>query len=143
MWWIIVAVSIVLLVLAAALIFLYMSMTALRNKGTGVVLRFLPAEGDHGWRHGILVYDEDSVAFYMLRKLVNKRTAVFERDEIHIKARRSPRDREREMMDDTVRIVHLSGGGVDVEMALEPSAHAALLSWLESRPSKRLYSPGL
>lgn len=137
------AVSIVLLVLAAALIFLYISMTSLQDKGTGVVLRVLPAVDYHGWRHGILVYDEDSVAFYMLRKLVNKRTVVLERDEIEIKARRSPRDRECEMMDDTVRIVRITGGDADVELALEPSAHAALLSWLESRPSKRLYSPGL
>lgn len=137
------AVSIVLLALAAALIFIYFSMTSLQDKGTGVVLRVLPAEEDRGWRHGILVYDEDSVAFYMLRKLVNKRTVVLERDEIEIKSRRSPRGRECEMMDDTVHIVHITGGDVEVELALEPSAHAALLSWLESRPSKRLYSPGL
>lgn len=137
------AVSIVLLMLAAACIFLYRSMTALQDKGTPAVVRFLPAEGAHGWRHGILVYDEDSVAFYMLRRLINKNALVLERNSVTIKARRSPRGQECELMGETTYIIHVLSGDIEVEIALEPSAHFAFLSWLESRPNKRLYSPGL
>ncbi|WQD12471.1 MAG: DUF2550 family protein [Lawsonella clevelandensis] len=62
MWWIsVVAVGVVLIALAVALYFFYRHMTALKDKGTGVLIRVLPAEGEHGWRHGILVYEENRV----------------------------------------------------------------------------------
>ena len=46
MWWVsIVAVGVLLIALAAALYFFYRHMTALQGKGTGVLMRTLPAEG--------------------------------------------------------------------------------------------------
>lgn len=144
MWWIgIVAVSVVVIALAVAFYFFYRHMTALQNKGTGVLMRFLPAEEDRGWRHGILVYEENRVRFYKLLKFVDRKAFDLNRDEIHISARRSPTGAELRLMDESTRIVAVTGCDPQVELALSPSAHAALLSWLESRPSKRLYQQGL
>lgn len=144
MWWIgIVTVSVVLIALAVAFYFFYRHMTALQDKGTGVLIRFLPAEGAHGWRHGILVYEENRVRFYKLLKFVNRKAFDLNRDEIHISARRSPQGLEIRLMDETTRIVAITGCDPEAELALSASANAALLSWLESRPSKRLYQQGL
>ncbi|MDU7193484.1 DUF2550 family protein [Lawsonella clevelandensis] len=144
MWWSgIVAVSVVLIALAVASYFFYCHMTALQDKGTGVLMRVRPAEGEHGWRHGILVYEENRVRFYKLLKFVDRKAFDLNRDEIHILACRSPHGLEIRLMDETTRIVAITGCDPEVELALSPSAHAALLSWLESRPSKRLYQQGL
>ena len=118
-------------------------MTALKDKGTGVLMRVLPAEGEHGWRHGILVYEENRVRFYKLLKFVDRKAFDLNREEIRISARRSLHGLEIRLMDESTRIVALTGCDPQVELALSPSAHAALLSWLESRPSKRLYQQGL
>lgn len=48
MWWSgIVAVSVVLIALAVASYFFYCHMTALQDKGTGVLMRVRPAEGEN------------------------------------------------------------------------------------------------
>lgn len=144
MWWIsVVAVGVVLIALAVALYFFYRHMTALKDKGTGVLMRVLPAEGEHAWRHGILVYEENRVRFYKLLKFVDRKAFDLNREEIRISARRSPHGLEIRLMDESTRIVALTGCDPQVELALSPSAHSALLSWLESRPSKRLYQQGL
>lgn len=144
MWWIIlVAVGVVLIALTVALYFFYLHMMALKDKGTGVLMRFLPATDGHGWRHGILIYEENRVRFYKLLKFVNRKAFDLDRDKLRISSRRSPHGLEIPLMDETTRIVVLVGCDPEVELALSPSAHAALLSWLESRPSKRLYQQGL
>lgn len=144
MWWVsIVAVGVLLIALAAALYFFYRHMTALQGKGTGVLMRTLPAEGSHGWRHGILVYEENCVRYYQLLKFVSRQSFDLNREDIRISSRRSPNSSESSLMEENTLIVSVTGCTPEVELALSPSAHAALLSWLESRPSKRLYHQGL
>ena len=63
-------VLVVLVVLLAALTSASLYRFAmLRRGGTSALLRVLPADGGHGWRHGLIRYGEEELVFFKLTSL--------------------------------------------------------------------------
>ncbi|MBL1074871.1 DUF2550 domain-containing protein [Nocardia sp. 2] len=127
----------VLLLVALALASIY-RLIMLRRGGTAALLRVLPAKGHGGgWRHGLIRYDEDTLVFYKLSSLKLGPDSTMRRLAIEVGNRRSPQGDEYDIMTDE-SIVTLSDGAGSYEVALDRGALAALLSWVESRPSERI-----
>ncbi|QLY32146.1 DUF2550 domain-containing protein [Nocardia huaxiensis] len=133
----VVLIILVLLLVALALASIY-RLVMLRRGGTAALLRVLPARGHGGgWRHGLIRYDEDTLVFYKLSSLKLGPDSTMRRLAIEVGNRRSPQDDEYDIMTDE-SIVTLSDGHGSYEVALDRGALAALLSWVESRPSERI-----
>ncbi|WP_067702216.1 DUF2550 domain-containing protein [Nocardia jejuensis] len=127
----------VLLLVVLALASTY-RLVMLRRGGTAALLRTLPARGHGaGWRHGLIRYDEDSLVFYKLSSLKLGPDSTLRRLSIEVENRRSPQDDEYDIMTDEA-IIALTDGNGSYELALDRGALAALLSWIESRPSERI-----
>ncbi|MFJ4658453.1 DUF2550 family protein [Nocardia sp. NPDC088792] len=127
----------VLLLVALALASTY-RLIMLRRGGTAALLRVLPARGHGGgWRHGLIRYDEDTLVFYKLSSLKLGPDSTLRRLAIEVGPRRSPDGDEYDIMTDEA-IVNISDGNGSYELALDRGALAALLSWVESRPSERI-----
>lgn len=109
-----------------------------RSKGTPVILRKLPAQGAHGWRHGSIRYLGSKIEYFRLRSLSPLADVILDRQRIHISARRSPSEREGYFMPPGVNIMRLVMGKSEYEMAIDRRGETAFLSWLESAPSQRL-----
>ncbi|MBO0855042.1 MAG: DUF2550 domain-containing protein [Nocardia sp.] len=127
----------VLLLVGVALVSLY-RLIMLRRGGTAAILRVLPAEGGHGWRHGLIRYDEDRLVFYKLTSLKLGPDSCIRRLGIEVSDRRSPVGDEYDIMTDEIVVMAVSDGQGDFELALDRGAMAAFLSWVESRPSERV-----
>ncbi|MGB3698395.1 MAG: DUF2550 domain-containing protein [Gordonia sp. (in: high G+C Gram-positive bacteria)] len=112
-----------------------------RRAGTPVLLRRLPAEADHGWRHGSVHYGDDALAYYRLSSLRPGPTVKMSRRRIEIVGRRSPLGTELEIMDPDFGIVELalgrSGSGAHYELAMNPEVSTAFQSWIEARRPRR------
>ncbi|MFI1915376.1 DUF2550 family protein [Nocardia sp. NPDC020380] len=127
----------VLLLVALALASTY-RLIMLRRGGTAALLRVLPARGHGGgWRHGLIRYDEDTLVFYKLSSLKLGPDSTLRRLAIEVGPRRSPDGDEYDIMTDEA-IVNIADGNGSYELALDRGALAALLSWVESRPSERI-----
>ncbi|GAB3076344.1 DUF2550 domain-containing protein [Corynebacterium aquatimens] len=122
----------------------------LRNKGTQVLMRTMPADGVHGWRHGILTYDQDCIRFFKLRSFSFGPDIVLARNQLTFEGKRDLSPDERAIMPETGAILELScaaptaadnRGGADDRLRFEFGAdhHAAmaLVSWIESSPDHR------
>ncbi|WP_066165577.1 DUF2550 domain-containing protein [Gordonia hydrophobica] len=139
MWvWLIVAVVIAGLLISAGVMY---RLVEVRRAGTPVLLRSLPAEADHGWRHGSVHYGEEALAYYRLSSLRPGPTVSMSRRRIEIVGRRSPVGTELEIMDPRDSIVELAIGRTDkaarYELGMSPEVHTAFLSWIESRQPRR------
>ncbi|WP_051090753.1 DUF2550 domain-containing protein [Smaragdicoccus niigatensis] len=109
----------------------------IRNGGTQAVIRRKPHSGSGGWRHGLIRYGEDELVIFKLSSLRFGPDYRLNRQGIDVGTRRLPVPVEAEIMTDDVRIIQLTEGAEWYELALEPGALTAFLSWVESRPSGR------
>ncbi len=130
-------IGILVLLLAAFAVAALYRLWVLRRGGTAAILRVLPAEGGHGWRHGIIRYHDDSLIFYKLSSLRLGPDSRIRRHGIEVADRRGPRGDEYDIMTDEIAVLELTDAGRGYEVALDRGALAAFLSWVESRPSGR------
>jgi hypothetical protein len=130
-------IGVLLLIVPAMIIRLW----NLGQGGTAAILRDTPADGGHGWRHGVLRYRGDEAQFYRLSSLRLWPDRRLGRRGLEVIARRSPRGDEFDIMtEETVVLeLHDSTGSLErgYELALDRGALTAFLSWVESRPSPR------
>lgn len=109
----------------------------LRNNGTQVLIRELPAQGSHGWRHGVALYSGDHMSFYKLRSLSLGADTVLTRNRITVTGNRQATETEKDFMPTVEVVILFSADGVDYEFAADRHAAMALISWVESAPDKR------
>ncbi|GAB2638685.1 DUF2550 domain-containing protein [Gordonia jinhuaensis] len=129
-------VVIVVVVVVVGLILGGMRVNGLRGSGTQVILREMPASGDHGWRHGIMRYEDDGVEFFRLRSCKPGPNRTLRRGEITIDGVRSAAGPERDLIDG-YDILEVTDDRGEVEIAMNTDAMTAFRSWVESRPSQR------
>ncbi|MDK8794738.1 DUF2550 domain-containing protein [Corynebacterium sp. MSK044] len=110
---------------------------AVRKTGTQALMRALPAESVHGWRHGIVRYSGSRMTFYMLRSLSFGADVVLSRNAIHVTGRREATETEREFMPGVEVVLIFSADGREYEFACDQHTGMALVSWLESAPDRR------
>ncbi|MCK7675627.1 DUF2550 family protein [Corynebacterium pygosceleis] len=108
-----------------------------RATGSGILLRRLPADGAHGWRHGALRYSGDGIEFYKLRSVAPAPDLRFPRTGAEVTGRREPGAAETAFMPAGVRIVELAVRDRRYELALDAQSETALTAWIESAPSAR------
>jgi len=113
----------------------------MRRGGTAAILRDVPAQGSHGWRHGVIRYRGDEAMFYRLSSLRLWPDRRLSSRGLEVTARRSPRGGEFDIMTDATAVLELQDSRGDgtraYEMALDRGALTAFLSWVESSPSPR------
>lgn len=133
------ALAVVVLFIAAAV----WRFLVVRNNGTQVLMRRLPANGTHGWRHGVLMYSGEAMRFYKLRSLSFGPDLDLTRNAITITGRRYATESEQDFMPSVEVVVLFAVDGVDYEFATERPAAMALISWVESAPDKRHVRPDM
>lgn len=113
----------------------------LRQGGTAAILRDFPADGTHGWRHGVMRYRGGEAVFYRLSSVRWWPDRRLSRRGLEIVARRAPYGDEFDIMSDSTTILELKDIGPErrlgYEVALDRGALTAFLSWVESSPSPR------
>ncbi len=110
---------------------------AVRKSGTQALMRALPAESIHGWRHGIVRYSGSRMSFYMLRSLSFGADVVLSRHSITVTGRREATETEREFMPEVEVVIVFSADGREFEFGCDRLTAMALVSWLESAPDRR------
>lgn len=108
-----------------------------RNSGAQAMVRVLPAEGAHGWRHGVMRYDGDDLEFFKLRSLSFSHDAVLNRRGVQFDGFRDVTEAEREFMPDIGHVLQLSGPSGQFEFAADRHTEMGLISWIESAPDAR------
>jgi Protein of unknown function (DUF2550) len=109
----------------------------LRRGGTAALIRALPNDAGHGWRHGLIRYGEDAVVFFKLSSLKFGPDSRLHRSSVAVVERRSPTGTEFDIMTGEIAIIAVQDTDGAYEIALDRGALTAFLSWVESRPSGR------
>lgn len=109
----------------------------LRPGGTQVVLRQLPADGIHGWRHGTLRYHGDDLMYYKLRSLAPSADLAFQRSCLDFSGTRAAVDGEKEFLTEDLIIVQAQSRGRTFEFGLDRHGAMALIAWIEAAPDRR------
>ncbi|MCS3780600.1 DUF2550 domain-containing protein [Tsukamurella ocularis] len=135
-----VAVVAVLLLLVVGAV-LVLRLYSLRVAGVPIILRYLPAPGEQGWRHGTLRYDDHELKYYRLSSVRLGPSWTLPRSETEIVGRRAPHGTELDVIDRDMVIVHAVTPGGETELAFARDGLTAFQSWLESRPSPRRQRP--
>lgn len=130
-------VTVVLLVLLLVGAVVVLRLYSLRVAGVAIILRYLPAEDEHGWRHGTLRYDDHELRYYRLSSVRLGPSWTLPRSETEIVDRRAPRGTELDVIDPDMVIVHAVTPDGETELAFARDGLTAFQSWLESRPSPR------
>lgn len=128
----VVVIAVVFLLAAGVWRFAYV-----RNSGARAMVRVLPAEGVHGWRHGVLRYDGDELQFFKLRSLSFTYDSALDRRGVQFEGFRDVAEAEREFMPDIGHVLCFSGPGRDFEVAADRHTEMGLISWIESAPNER------
>ena len=110
----------------------------LRSKGTPVLLRKMPAPGDHGWRHGAIRYVGEKIEYYKLRSLSPRADLFVMRGDLKVLARREPTSNEVLYMHPNTRILLIEIAGTEYELAFENRGDTAFIAWLESAPMRQV-----
>lgn len=130
-----------LLVLLVAVLLLGYRLWKIRQGGTAAILRDMPADGGHGWRHGVIRYRDEEASFYRLSSVRLWPDRRLNRRGLEVTGRRAPRGDEFDIMTDETTVLEVQDSGGEVprryEIALDRGALTAFLSWVESRPSPR------
>lgn len=126
---------VVLLVFVVAALLYRLAM--LRRGGTAALVRVLPNNPGHGWRHGLIRYGDTSLVFFKLFSLRLGPDSRLSRSSVAVRDRRDPVGAEHDLMTNEIVILEVSDAGVSYEVALDRGALTAFLSWVESRPSGR------
>ncbi|WJY67848.1 DUF2550 domain-containing protein [Corynebacterium auris] len=111
--------------------------TNFRNSGAQGLFRKLPANGLHGWRHGVLRYSGEELEFFKLRSLAFTRDLALDRRGITITGFRELSEQEQDFMPGISVILELESAAGKFEFASERHAQMALVSWVESAPDRR------
>ncbi|APT84564.1 DUF2550 domain-containing protein [Corynebacterium aquilae] len=110
----------------------------LRPHGTSIVMRALPADGGHGWRHGVIRYNDGVLEFFQLRSLSRRPDITLQRMDTHLMSRRKPREDETHTLESFLKVLVVESGGKEYELALDLRGETAFTAWLESAPTQRL-----
>ncbi len=110
---------------------------SVRNSGSMAMMRVLPAQGVHGWRHGVVRYDGDVLRFYKLRSLSFSSDESIDRRGMQFGGFRDVAEGEREFMPDIGHVLQVSGPDGDFEFAADRHTEMGLVSWIESAPDAR------
>ena len=128
-------------VLIVASLLLAFRLFKMRQGGTAAILRDVPADGSHGWRHGVIRYRGEEARFYRLSSLRLWPDRRLSRRGLEVTGRRAPRGDESDIMTDATIVLELQDTSAEqarnYEMALDRGALTAFLSWVESSPSPR------
>lgn len=111
--------------------------TMFRNAGARGLIRMLPAEGMHGWRHGVIKYTGEELQFFKLRSLSSNYDVAMDRRDLSFNGVRELSADEREIMPGVTTVLQLSSPQGDFEFAAERHVEMALISWVESAPDRR------
>lgn len=122
------------LVLAAAAAWRF---SMVRNSGAPAMMRELPAEGIHGWRHGVMRYDGERLLFFKLRSLTFSHDVELDRCGVEFEGFRDVTEGEREFMPEIGHVLHFSGPTGDFEFAADRHTEMGLVSWIEAAPDVR------
>lgn len=129
--------NILVVLLAVAVAALLYRFFTLRGGGTAAIVRVLPAAPGSGWRHGIVRYGDEALAFYKLSSLRPGPDTRLTRQGIDVRERRSPAGNEFDIMTEDIVILEVLDGENNYEIAFDSGALMAFLSWVESRPPGR------
>lgn len=111
--------------------------TMFRGHGAQCLLRAVPAQGSHGWRHGVLRYVGEHARFYKLRSLSFNYDLSLDRRSVSFNGVREPTAEERDFMPGVESVLLLGGSEGELEFAGARHVEMALISWLESAPDSR------
>lgn len=128
------AIFVVVTVAAAAAVWRFV---VLRNSGAPGLFRRLPANGLHGWRHGVVRYKGEELEFFKLRSLSFFHDLSLQRRNVAITGVREPTEQERGFMPGIDTVLSLSTSGGEYEFAGTRHAEMALVSWVEAAPDRR------
>lgn len=130
-------ITVVFMMCLVALLLACWRLVTLRSQGTPVIVRRLPAQGIHGWRHGTLRYRGVVVYYYKVRSLSPSPNLVFNRENTHVISRRALTPEEASFMEPELNVVTVDVAGQQFEVALDPSGEMALTAWVEAAPSRQ------
>lgn len=126
--------ALVLAVLAAAAAWRF---SMVRNSGARAMMRELPAEGVHGWRHGVMRYDGERLLFFKLRSLTFHHDIELDRRGVEFQGFRDVTEEEREFMLEIGHVLRFSGPTGEFEFAADRHTEMGLVSWVEAAPDAR------
>ncbi|MCK2200640.1 DUF2550 domain-containing protein [Corynebacterium callunae] len=109
----------------------------LRSRGTTVILRHLPQNGLHGWRHGTLRYNANDLEYFKLRSLSPMADLILNRLSVTLLDRREPTAEEAVFMFEGSRVIHIKSKNEELELALDSYGEMAFTAWLEAAPDAR------
>ncbi|WP_154838813.1 DUF2550 domain-containing protein [uncultured Corynebacterium sp.] len=108
-----------------------------RGSGSRAMIRQMPAEGIHGWRHGVLRYDGERMLFYKLRSLSFTHDMVADRRLLQFTGLRDVTADERQFMPDISKILQVDSPDGGIEFAADRRTQMGFISWIESAPDVR------
>ena len=129
--------NILVILLAVAVAALLYRVFTLRGGGTAAILRVMPQNDGAGWRHGIVRYGDNTLAFYKLSSLRPGPDVRLSRQGIDVRSRRKPEGSEFDIMTEDIVILDVIDRDDSYEIALDSGALMAFMSWVESRPDGR------
>lgn len=109
-----------------------------RSSGTPIIVRRLPQNGLHGWRHGVLRYSVSEATYYKVRSLTPGADIIFNRNQIEILGHREATNLEAPVLLGNRRILQFNFAGDKYEATFPAGAEMAFISWIESAPDARL-----
>jgi hypothetical protein len=109
----------------------------LRAGGIDVALRVRTGDRGRGWHWGVAHFRGEEFAWYRVLSLRSGPNWVLNRRELGIGKRRQPSAAESDTMPAGATVLHLTGLGRHLELAMAPDALTGFLSWLESAPPGR------
>lgn len=136
-WFAVVVVAIFGVAACAVVWLTWRRIRELRAGGIDVALRVRTGEGGRGWHLGVAHYRGEEFAWYRVLSLRSGPNWVFNRGELGIGTRRQPSAAESDTVPADATVLHLTGLGRHLELAMAPDALTGFLSWLESAPPGR------
>lgn len=109
----------------------------IRGTGARAMVRELPADGVHGWRHGVMRYEGEELKFYKLRSTSFSHDYLLDRRGVEFNGFRDVTEAEREFMPEIGHVLQFSGPAGDFEFAADRHTEMGLVSWVESAPDAR------
>jgi hypothetical protein len=127
-------ITLLILVVALALILALRRIILLRAGGFDVSWRVRPGNDDRGWMLGQARFRRGQLALYRSFSAWPTAAMTMDRAALILGAVRPPRGSEPDLLPASVAIVTGSSAGTPLELALSEDALTALRSWVESRP---------
>lgn len=132
----IIAGTLIILAVLAVLLAAWRFLTQ-RARGTLVILRRLPNEGTHGWRHGSIRYNGDDLEYFKLRSLFPTANLVLNRTDTEVVGRRDVTDAELEFMPAHIHILEFTSRDQRYELGVGAPGEMAFTAWVEAAPDRR------